>query len=92
MTDKVVNILDYKPHMTGKAICLHCKHEWVAVSPVGVDTLECSECGLMKGVYSNIIMPETAFQCGCGNCFFVISPDNFICTHCGDIKDFEDLS
>ena len=29
----------------GKAECLQCGHEWVAVWPLGADELECPACG-----------------------------------------------
>lgn len=42
---------DREPHLSGKARCLACKHEWVAVAPVGVVWMECPACTLERGRY-----------------------------------------
>lgn len=46
---RIVNIDDHRPHEARYVVCMKCAHDWVAVSPVGVKNLECSECGEMAG-------------------------------------------
>jgi hypothetical protein len=36
---------------SGIAACDVCGHEWAAVAPVGVEALECPNCGAMAGAY-----------------------------------------
>jgi len=38
-------ILDDGPWCKGAAWCLDCHHEWVAVWPLGAESLECPACG-----------------------------------------------
>jgi Zn finger protein HypA/HybF involved in hydrogenase expression len=38
--------IDSRFHISGKARCLACKHEWAAVSLVGTVWLECPACSL----------------------------------------------
>ena len=45
------------PHISGDARCLACKHEWVAVAPIGTIWLECPAC---KDDYDG----ETCETCG----------------------------
>ena len=42
---------DREPHLSGAAVCLACKHEWVAVAPVGTVWMECPACSLERGRY-----------------------------------------
>ena len=87
----VTNILERKPHMAGNAVCLHCKHEWQAVSPIGCTVLECPECKMEKGVYRYLVTPEKLWTCSCGNISFFISPEGIICGLCGDYQSgYED--
>jgi hypothetical protein len=46
---EVINLDDYRPHESKYVVCMKCAHDWVAVSPVRVKNLECSECGEMLG-------------------------------------------
>lgn len=49
-----------KPHLQGRAVCLACKHEWEAVTPVGCpDGLECPSCGTSRGIMA---APTAAFE------------------------------
>lgn len=85
----VINILKNKPHISGDAVCLHCKHEWVGVWPLGVVGMECPACGLMKGVNQGLTVPEEVWQCKCGGLhFFVSGKGNILCCHCGLIQEF----
>lgn len=75
------------PHLCGPVRCIGCKHEWVAVSPVGVyDELECPSCGALKGVRTSTIAPEDGevWQCNCGNQLFFLTPTGApLCANCG---------
>ena len=37
----------------GDAWCWGCGHGWIALRPVGVEVLECPQCGEMMGVIEN---------------------------------------
>jgi len=39
--------------------CDHCGHEWIAISPVGAQELECPQCGEMTSIYSDIAVEYT---------------------------------
>jgi hypothetical protein len=83
---EVVSILANQPHVTGKAYCLECKSEWVAVAEQGTVYLECPECGLEKGVFKCACLPADGciFQCDCGCCTFVIRDNGqAMCGLCG---------
>lgn len=87
---EVIDILARQPHKQGKVICLACKYTWQGVSPVEcTDDFECPKCGIQKGVWANLIFPETLLQCDCGNLHFCVSgTGNIICTYCGLIQTF----
>lgn len=73
-----------KPHKTGKAVCLACGNEWVAVSPIGTVWLECPECKTVKGLEKFTCVRETShWECNCGNDLFHATPDGFYCPKCG---------
>jgi len=46
---EVIELDDYRPHVSGEAACLLCGHMWVAVAPVGTVVLECPGCHSMAG-------------------------------------------
>lgn len=88
MTDRVVAFPKKPaPHLSGTVRCIGCKHEWEAVSPVGVyDELECPSCGAFKGVRTSTIAPEDGevWQCNCGNQLFFLTPTGApLCANCG---------
>ena len=76
-----------EPHLSGNAQCIGCKHRWVAVAPVGTMELDCPECGLNKGRFRNVCMPEKTKEiwvCGCGcDLFVVVKTDGYMCVNCG---------
>jgi hypothetical protein len=83
---KVIDINQYKEHLSSEAICIACGHEWTCVAPVGVfDEMECPECGTMKGVMKYGVIPELYWQCNCGCYLFTISgkSNNIMCWQCG---------
>ena len=76
--------LEKSPHLSGPARCMACKHEWDAVSPVGVfDFLECPSCGAAKGVRTTLVVPDEVFRCTCGSDLYYLSPKGARCCNCG---------
>jgi hypothetical protein len=81
------------PHISGSAICIDCKHEWVAVvqkdSHVENDGwLECPSCSTHKGRLKHpFAFGDSEFVCNCGNKHFsicTIKDEVFIyCPNCG---------
>ena len=74
-----------EPHSAGKARCLACKHEWVAVAPIGVTWMECPSCTLERGRF--IAQHERDgehWNCNCGCDLFYATPDGFYCPNCGE--------
>ena len=91
---EVVNLAEYKLQresegqetISGKAHCLDCNHEWVAVVPVGVRWLECPSCGSGKGhLKFRVDRGEHDWVCNCGNDLFRISEEGAYCTLCGTV-------
>lgn len=77
------------PHLTGRARCLGCKHEWEAVAPVGPVQLECPACGLVRGRFIyNVMHDGDHWHCKCGNDLFRIMPDGTYCHACGTWQEF----
>lgn len=78
---------DEEDQLRGKARCLHCRHEWQAVTPVGkVAGLECPECNLSKGVMVGLVGPadeELIWKCECGCKVFYLTPGTVNCLNCG---------
>jgi hypothetical protein len=80
-----------EPHVTGEALCLGCRREWVCVAPVGVFRLECPSCGLMRGVFKQKVgagPDEKNIICMCDCEYFVMirkKDHNYIlCSNCGN--------
>jgi hypothetical protein len=71
----VVSLSQWKqenqPHWSGPCVCLHCRHEWVGVGPIGdTHSLDCPSCGLPKGVVKHLFGPKTGdavLTCKCGS-------------------------
>lgn len=73
-------------HLEGNAVCLACKHEWIAIAAPGTLYLNCPACSLDKGVFQCGVYLPRHWQCNCGNATFFINPDEFrlaICCYCG---------
>lgn len=81
----VVSIEEARPHLAGKAVCLHCRYEFVAVAPVGEVCLDCPECGARTGARMNGVLSDGPhWTCSCGNQFFLIPKQGDIyCGNCG---------
>ncbi len=76
------------PHGMGDAVCSSCRHEWVAVAPVGTTQLECPACHTLKGRFKYPFAPPEdtlIWECRCGGTqFFLISPNIMFCPNCGE--------
>lgn len=89
MGDKVVDLAaaraEREPHMSGKARCLDCKHEWIAVAPIGTRWLECPVCTLTRGRYvAQAERDVPHWHCNCGNDLFYATQDGVYCPNCGE--------
>lgn len=85
MTNNVIQLSDYKPHISGEAICIGCNHKWDAIAPCSTTELECPECHTNKGRFMNLVlMDELHYTCKCENQFFHITPTGTYCPNCGD--------
>lgn len=80
----VISIDNYRPQLSGPAICSSCRHEWSAVAPTGTRELECPGCGSMNGLWKVCFAPETFYECGCGCHLFYVVPDGCRCRQCGE--------
>lgn len=79
-----------EPHMSGKARCLACKHEWEAVAPLGTIWLDCPECTLERGRFIGPCERDGSFwRCNCGNHLFEITPEGVYCPNCGVWQNLE---
>lgn len=86
MSGDVVSLAEQRPHLSGEAVCLACKHRWAAVAPVGTVCLECPQCGTGRGVWAGVCLPATdeCLQCECGSAHFILTRRNgAICAKCG---------
>ena len=87
---------DGGPWTQGPAKCLDCKHEWQHVSPAGTVSLECPQCGTMRGVLYGPVDAEegqSVWTCGCGCDVFKIVAENgkykwTLCLRCGSPQSF----
>ena len=81
----------HDPHLSGKARCCACRHDWVAVAPVGVDWMECPSCHLMKGRFFYEALPPFGcekWECGCGCDVFHVTRTAAWCINCGTEQTF----
>jgi len=83
----VVSLATHKddPHMTGKARCIACEHEFVSVAPVGAKWLTCPNCQGEKALlkFSCLVEGAAHWECNCGNDLFHATKDGFYCPNCG---------
>lgn len=76
------------PHLSGAAICLACRHEWVAVAPVGTVWMECPSCSLLRGRMAHpVVVGDEHWECFCGNDLFRLSPRGAYCPNCGEMQE-----
>lgn len=94
LIDNVVKLNDMRSHLSGKARCLQCGYEWVAVVPAGITTtFECPHCHTLKGVYENPCIPQRDVEiwtCNCGCDVFHITHESAFCIMCGAEQYFSD--
>lgn len=84
MMGDVIDLADHRPHNSGTAQCLACRHKWVATAPVGVVELECPGCHGMTGVFSALCVTGfPQFTCDCGSALFSIDTHGAYCIRCG---------
>lgn len=86
-----------KPHVSGAAVCLSCKHEWEAIAPVEREPacLECPSCGLHKGEMDGNCAPdddEPLWRCHCDNAQFFIVAAGAFCIGCGSVTPWSELN
>lgn len=70
----------------GRARCIACQHEWVAVARVGEVWLQCPNCETVKGLFQfSCSVPDggVIWKCLCGSEAMFISPANIRCCSCG---------
>ena len=70
----------------GKAFCISCKHEWMAVAEPGSTPFECPNCSAVKGHWKYECTPhkDTLIRvCQCGNEYFLLTPEGHFCPNCG---------
>lgn len=87
----IVNLQDYKPHLSGEAICLQCENKWIASAPIGIaEGLECPECHTFKGVFLGLCSTnDYHWRCTCGCFIFSITESKGIyCLKCGTVQEF----
>ena len=79
------------PHLGGEALCIGCRHTWVAVAPVGVWQLECPSCGADKGIFRYPVgagAGDSYFRCTCGcealTAYYHAGRFNLKCMSCGN--------
>lgn len=85
--------------MQGPAVCLACKHQWEAVSEVGVDaaTLECPSCHAAKGAFMKYVQHDAPAWCceKCDSSLFMIllikDTPSVACASCGELRNALDL-
>ena len=58
MTDNIISLDDYRPHMTAYVACLECAKDWIAVAPADTLHFECPVCAKLSGVVVEPASPE----------------------------------
>lgn len=82
---EVHDIGEARPHTTGRARCLDCKHEWIAVAPCEMVWLDCPSCTLVRGRYIfNFERSGYHWTCQCGCDLFHVSAIGVYCPNCGE--------
>lgn len=78
-----------QPHVSGEAVCLDCRHTWVAVVPLGVIWMECPSCSLQRGrfKFQHVCGKERHWVCHCGNDLFHVTTERTYCPNCGQDQE-----
>jgi ribosomal protein S14 len=93
---EIVDITSNQPHWSGAAVCVGCGHEWIATTPItpNIDIFRCPSCGLNKGIYRGLYIPNTeeiVLWCICENGFFSVLQDHVQCIRCGRGHFYADI-
>ena len=91
-SEKVIDLNDHRhdPHISGEAVCMCCRNEWIACAPTGTVDLECPKCHTHKGHFKYIVAKNGYhWQCNCGCMEFAITPDETYCPNCGATQEFD---
>lgn len=81
---EVVDLAGQKPHMSGPAFCVHCRHEWMAIAPLGwITGLDCPSCLRYTGVFRAQAIPESRWVCKCGCDLYRLAAKGPMCMNCG---------
>ena len=87
----VVDLGNYRPHLTGEAFCTGCGHHWVAVAEVGTKVLGCPQCQRNFGLFRGPVEPREKWKCNCGEMLFWLTEKGPMCRGCGLIpKEWAD--
>lgn len=78
---------ELSPSITGDAVCISCKHEFVAVAPVGTCELTCPECATTKALFKHPIQPNERWVCECSSDLFFVLKSGCMCRVCGTIAN-----
>ena len=74
--------------LNGTGYCMECKHEWVAVAPVGVNVFTGPACGTEKGTWMGVVEPPAErWECNCGGQLFFVTLTGFDCARCGTTQE-----
>lgn len=94
----VINLDDYRPHLSGELKCNFCGHSWIGVCLVDPDgsvpSVECPECGKHQGFYIYPVLPvegEEIYKCNCGGELFTIYKSGAMCIKCGLLHELFSL-
>lgn len=76
--------------IVGTGVCLNCKHEWQAIAPTGVVSLECPSCNAHRGVWKGLAGPDSGnvWTCNCGCQYFMLTDTHTLCIGCGTHHTF----
>ena len=80
------------PHATGEAVCISCKHEFIAVAPVGEVWFDCPECGIEKATWKYVFKFKAGTEirvCACGNELFYLTREGHACALCGKYQQYD---
>lgn len=73
---------------SGQARCVGCRHEWVAVAPIGATEFECPACSALKGFFIGTYSPEERWECACECDLFYMTRTGAMCINCGVRQEF----
>ena len=82
---EVVNLTKEQPHVAAKAVCLACRHEFLAVAATGTQYLTCPNCDLERATWKFPLSPpgREMWFCGCGGELFTLTRAQPHCATCG---------